>query len=234
MDYSKRTDNKEAFRINAFKLFTDECGGDSHEFVDILYSKFIVEDFAYSDDIYYWGVLKYFTDTVIPHKINVYQAGLELSRNPKIDIHLSNQDKEDFLRNLWMHDMSKFSANEAFGYAMYNFKNPHPKSKDAFEAAWHHHKMNNPHHPEYWLNPNRSGELEPIPMPNIYVLEMIADWIGAGKTYGSTLEEWLPKNIAKFKFKPLSKIAEMIKEFTGIRVVMEDYKLIYEPEISNV
>ena len=90
--------------------------------------------------------------------------------------------------------------------------------------------MNNPHHPEYWLNPNRSGELEPLPMPNIYTLEMIADWIGAGKTYGSTLEEWLPKNINKFKFKPLGKIAEMIRDFTGIRVVMEDYKLIVEPD----
>lgn len=226
MDYSKRTDNKEAFRLNAFKLFTDACGGDSQEFADMLYAKFTVEDFAYHDDLYYWGILKYFTDTVIPHKIAVYQAGLELSRNPKIESHLSNQDKEDFLRNLWTHDMSKFCANEAFGYAMYNRETGH--GKEGFELAWHHHKMNNPHHPEYWLNPNRSGELEALPMPNIYVLEMIADWIGAGKTYGSTIEEWLPKNINKFKFKPLSKIREMIEDFTGIPVRMEDYKLIVE------
>ena len=67
-----------------------------------------------------------------------------------------------------------------------------------FEKAWHHHKQNNPHHPEYWLNPNRSGILDVLPMPKIYVLEMIADWIGAGKTYGSTLEEWLPSNLHKF------------------------------------
>lgn len=100
MDYSKRTDNKDAFRLNAFKIFTDACGGSSEDFVNTLYAKFIVEDFAYSDDLYYWGVLKYFQETVIPHKIAVYQAGLELSRNQIIGNHLKNQDKEDFLRAL--------------------------------------------------------------------------------------------------------------------------------------
>lgn len=229
MDYSKRTDNKEAFKVNAFKLFTDACGGNLQEFTDTLYAKFIIEDFAYSDDMYYWGILKYFTDTVIPHKISVYQAGIELSRNPKIDSYLTSQQKEDFLRNLWLHDLSKFSANEAFGYAMYNRKTGH--GKEGFEAAWHHHKMNNPHHPEYWLNPNRSGELEPLPMPNIYILEMIADWIGAGKTHGSTLEKWLPNNINKFKFTPVSKVAEMIKDFTGIGVAIKDSKLVIETEL---
>jgi hypothetical protein len=230
MDYSKRIDNKEAFKLNAFKLFTDACGGSLEEFTNTLYEKYTVEDFSYHDDMLYWGVLDYFKKTVIPHKIAVYQAGLELSRSPKINEHLSNQDKEDFLRNLWLHDISKFSANEAFGYAMYNRKTGY--GEKGFELAWHHHKMNNPHHPEYWLNPNRSGELEPLPMPNIYILEMIADWIGAGKTYGSSLEEWLPENINNFKFKPIAKVAEMIRDFTGIRVVEDGYRLIVESESS--
>ena len=228
MDYSKRIDNKEAFKKNVFKLFTDACGGSVDEFTDILYAKYTVEDFAYHDDMYYWGVHGYFIDKVIPHKIAVYQAGMELSRKPELQYILTEQVKEDFLRNLWLHDMSKFCANEAFGYAMYNFKDPHPASKEGFEAAWHHHKMNNPHHPEYWLNPNRSGELEPLSMPPIYIIEMIADWIGAGKTYGSTLEEWLPKNISKFKFKHLSKTAEIIRAATGLNIKQEDYRLIIE------
>ncbi len=217
MNYSKRTDNKEAFRVNAFKLFTDSCGGSDVEFSDIVYAKYTVEDFAYSDDMYYWGVLKYFQEKVIPHKIAVYQAGLELSRQNWFNNYLKSQEREDFLYNLWLHDISKFSANEAFGYAMYNFKNPTSSSKPAFEAAWHHHKMNNPHHPEYWLNPNRSGGLEPIPMPAIYCMEMIADWIGAGKTYGSTLEEWLPNNIHKFKFGASKSMIQNILEDMGIK-----------------
>lgn len=226
MDYSKSTQNLTSFANNVFKLFTEVCGGDSMEFSKTLHGKYTVDDFAYHDDWYYFGMVEYFKTVVIPHKIAVYQAGLELSRNPKIDAHLSNQDKEDFLRNLWLHDLSKFSANEAFGYAMYNRETGH--GKEGFEAAWHHHKMNNPHHPEYWLNPNRSGVLEPLPMPNIYILEMIADWIGAGKTYGSTLEEWLPKNIEKFKFFNRSKIAEMLVDFTGMNVKMGEGVLVVE------
>lgn len=221
MDYSKRVDNKEAFKNNVFKLFTDACGGDPQEFADMLYAKFIVEDFSYGDDVYYWGILGYFEKVVVPHKIAVYRAGLELSRDPKINAHLTNQDKEDFLRNLWLHDMSKFSVNEAFGYAMYNRQTGW--GKEDFEVSWHHHKMNNPHHPEYWLNPNRSGDLEPIQMPKLYILEMIADWIGAGKTYGSSLQEWLPKNIHKFKFHPITQnhVSEMLIDFTGLETIVE-------------
>lgn len=214
MLYQKSEMNKEAFRINAFKKFTDACGGSDVEFANTLYAKYTVEDFAYGDDMYYWGVLKYFTDVVIPHKIAVYQAGLELSRQEWFKTYLGNQDKEDFIYNLWIHDMSKFSANEAFGYAMYNRKTGH--GKEGFEAAWHHHKMNNPHHPEYWFNPNRGGELEPIPIPNIYIMEMIADWIGAGKTYGSSLEDWLPDNLHKFKFGAAKSIVMNILKDYGI------------------
>ena len=215
MNYSKRTDNKEAFRVNAFKLFTNECGGSDVEFADILYARYTVEDFAYSDDMYYWGVLKYFQEKVIPHKIAVYKAGLELSRQSWFSNYLKSQEEEDFLYNLWLHDISKFSANEAFGYAMYNFKTG--SGKEAFEKSWHHHKMNNPHHPEYWLNPNRSGNLEPIPMPPMYIMEMIADWIGAGKTYGSSLEEWLPTNLPKFKFGAAKSMVQNILEDIGIK-----------------
>jgi len=37
-------------------------------------------------------------------------------------------------------------------------------------------------------------------MPYKYVLEMVADWIGAGEIYGSSLDEWLPKNRGTFNF----------------------------------
>lgn len=171
MLYRKSSQLKSALAKNVFKLFTEEVGGDPEEMADILYGKYIVEDFAYSDDWYYWGIIKYFTDTVIPHKIAVYKAGEELIA--KEWFHLYKIDAEQFRDNLWLHDLSKFSANEAFGYAMYNRETG--SGKEGFEAAWHHHKMNNPHHPEYWLNPNREGKLEYVPMPEICAMEMIAD-----------------------------------------------------------
>lgn len=220
MDYSKSTQDKQAFREQVFKLFTDECGGDPQDFADALWGKYTVDDFTYHDDMYYWGVIGYFQKVVIPHKIAVHKAGIELMKMEKIHHNLRDEEWKQFRRNLWLHDLSKFSANEAFGYAMYNRETGH--GKEGFELAWHHHKMNNPHHPEYWLNPNRSGELEPLYMPNIYILEMIADWIGAGKTYGSSLEEWLPKNLPKFKFKNYSKILDILRDVTGLHVVIDE------------
>lgn len=226
MDYSKSTQSKTAFINNVFKNFTDAVGGDPTEFATILYGKYTVEDFAYSDDFYYFSMVEWFNKIVIPHKIAVYEAGIELSKQGWFKDLFAEQDKEDFLRNIWLHDMSKFSAAEAFGYAMYNRTTGH--GKEAFEQSWHHHKMNNPHHPEYWLNPNRSGELEMLPMPNIYVVEMIADWMGAGKTYGDTMENWLPKNISKFRFANRSKVAEILRYATGINIKIHHNCLIVE------
>lgn len=219
IDYSKlKSGLKESLTPNVFKHFTDAVGGDLNEFVDTLFNKFTIDDFAYHDDWYYFGIVEYFRKTVVPHKIAVYEAGMDLLSKKWIDNYLQfDQDKGQFQKNLWLHDLSKFSANEAFGYAMYDFKNPNEKSKPAFEAAWHHHKMNNPHHPEYWLNPNRSGELEPITMPPIYAIEMVADWMGAGKTYGSSLEDWLPNNLHKFKFGINKSLIKNILEDLGIQ-----------------
>ncbi len=195
-DFSKRTDSKSAFTSQIFSLFTNQCGGSAEEFADTLYGKYTVEEYTFYDDYYYWCVHAYLKDKVIPHKIAVWQAGMEIKRAKWFgDLGI---DKDQFERNLWSHDMSKFCADEFMGYAFYRFGEENgEKTKLNFERSWNHHKNHNPHHPEYWLNVSREGKVEPLPMPDIYVAEMIADWMGAGKTYGSTLEEWLPKNIGK-------------------------------------
>lgn len=195
MLYSKRTDNKKAFTNNIFSLFTAEVGGEKRDFADALYERFTVEDFSYSDDHKYWHVYGYFEKVVVPHKIAVYNAGRLLAENSWF-LQFIGEGIDLWMDNLWLHDLSKFSANESFGYAFHDFKNK--KYDLSFEKAWHHHKTHNEHHPEYWLNPGRGGELEMLPMPKIYVAEMVADWIGAGQVYGSTLEKWLPDNIHKF------------------------------------
>lgn len=225
MIYSKSTQLKEALAKNYLSKFTDVVGGNPYELVDVLHGKYTVDDFAYHDDMYYWGVMGYFEKVVIPHKIAVHNAGIDLARQPWFKNYLGEQAKEQFIYNLWVHDLSKFSANEAFGYAMYDRKTGH--GKDGFEQAWHHHKMNNPHHPEYWFNPNRSGELDQLPMEIIYAMEMIADWIGAGKTYGSSLEKWIPENLPKFKFGLSKSLIRNILKDVGIKtLISEDNRLI--------
>lgn len=197
MLYRKREDNKLAFKNNIFKLFTDAVGGDLDEFTEMIYSRFDVECFEYSDDHKYWQVFTYFKEKLIPHKIHVYQAGLELSRQTwfkdfKIDV-------DQYFDNLWLHDISKFSAIEAFPYATNDFSKK-GKGSLQFQIAWNHHKTMNRHHPEQWMNVNRKGDVDVLPMDDIFILEMFADWIGAGRTYGNELETWLPENFKTFKF----------------------------------
>lgn len=200
MTYRFSSGNKEAFKVNVFKLFTDAVGGDLEIFTDHVYERHTVDDFAYHEAVAYLAVESYFQKVVVPHKIAVYNAGVNLIEQEWFkDLHINALD---FKENLFFHDISKFCAEEAFGYATHNFNNPGASKNIGFEKAWHHHKMHNEHHPEYWMNPNRGGELEILPMDRIYIVEMIADWIGAGVTYGNSLEKWLPDNIHKFIFHP--------------------------------
>lgn len=86
---------------------------------------------------------------------------------------------------LW-HDMSKFHPIEFFESIKYYLGDsspiPHCKKIKGYSLAWQHHKGCNPHHYEYWTDNYDSG-MTTIKMPFNYVLEMIADWFAAGRTY---------------------------------------------------
>ncbi len=54
---------------------------------------------------------------------------------------------------------------------------------EAYDRAWLHHLHNNPHHWQYWVmppefNPDGDHDNGCLKMPEEYVLEMIADWMG--------------------------------------------------------
>lgn len=71
--------------------------------------------------------------------------------------------------------------------------------EDRFTAAWNHHYHANPHHWDYWIT-YKDGQHFPLPMPETYVREMIADWTGAGqaKDGNGNPVDWYEKNGAKF------------------------------------
>lgn len=47
-----------------------------------------------------------------------------------------------------------------------------------------HHKGRNPHHFEYWTDYNlTTRQVEPVPMPKKYVVEMFCDRVAASKIY---------------------------------------------------
>lgn len=128
----------------------------------------------------------------------------------------------DIGASLWrllIHDLSKFRPNEWKAYTEYFYGGPHypwsgvsmdvktkfglltwHTSKEQvecrFDEAWLMHIHRNPHHWQFWLLKEDSGSLKEIEMPRSYMLEMVADWMGAGRAITGTWEtrEWYNNN----------------------------------------
>ena len=91
-----------------------------------------------------------------------------------------------------MHDNSKFSFAEFLPSAKYFQGNRSPidaeKEQNGYSAAWLHHMGHNPHHWEYWIDFDENGKIITNKIPYQYVVEMVCDWIGAGKAYNK--DKW--------------------------------------------
>ena len=76
------------------------------------------------------------------------------------------------------HDSSKFHPEEEFfDYMMYFYSDEKSKEiEDNFNRAWLHHIHNNPHHWQYWVLIEDSGNLKPLDIPIEFIYEMICDW----------------------------------------------------------
>jgi len=112
---------------------------------------------------------------------------------------------------LLMHDMSKFLPSELPHYAKQFFG-----SKDdpiGFILCWTHHQNRNPHHWEYWIprtGHNRCDppykDMFPIDIPDKYIREMVADWIGASRAYEGKYPDrnwqWLKNNFKDIRVSP--------------------------------
>lgn len=143
------------------------------------------------------------------HKFFVFKAGLK-TKAP--------------LWNLIVHDWSKFLPDEFFPYMRY-FYGKYPsihdgkvsylsgiRSKEStkveFDYAWNLHQKRNPHHWQYWVLVKDTGETVALDMPEVYIREMIADWMGAGRAITGRWEvkEWYEKNKNKIILNPYTRI----------------------------
>ena len=113
------------------------------------------------------------------------------------------------------HDISKFSPVEFFESVKYYQGNCSPidaaKEDKGVSKAWLHHRGRNPHHYEYWVDYLDDGGRGQI-MPFKYAVEMVADYIAAGKAYNrkewnysTPLDYWLEKKVNNAKIHPLMK-----------------------------
>jgi hypothetical protein len=133
-----------------------------------------------------------------------------------------------------MHDLSKLSPSEFFPYmnwfsdsvfngyrkssggvrGIYMFTGCGLESVDImdevdrrqkdFDLAWNSHIHKNPHHWQHWVLREDSGATKVLEMPEVYVKEMVCDWVGAGIAITGKREvrEWYAKNKEKIVLHP--------------------------------
>lgn len=87
-----------------------------------------------------------------------------------------------------LHDLSKFSPSEFIPGVIYfqgtRSPNEAEREKNGYSGAWMHHKGRNKHHFEYWTDYNpETKTLDPVKMPEIFVIEMFCDRVAACKIY---------------------------------------------------
>lgn len=113
--------------------------------------------------------------TVLTHKYYVFQASC------KLGIPLRGA----------LHDLSKFSPTEFFESVKYYSGTRSPieacKEDKGYSMTWFHHRGRNKHHWEYWVDNFEKG-MTPTQIPYKYSIEMLCDFIGAGKAYEK--EKW--------------------------------------------
>jgi len=138
-----------------------------------------------------------------------------------------------FYRGL-IHDLSKFTLSEFIPYAKHfhgpkSYKDSAKRDKTGyykptntgdpdFDLAWLFHKNRNKHHWQYWIIPEleENEKQVAIEIPEIYIKEMVCDWLGAAQAQGKerkSVLNWWKENKHKMIFHSNSycKIEEMLK-----------------------
>lgn len=114
------------------------------------------------------------------------------------------------LWRLIIHDWHKFLPSEWFPYA-YTFYNTDGSKRyeenAVFEYAWLIHQKRGKHHWQHWMLTFDRGETKCLDMPTCFILEMLADWYGAGRAITGRWEahEWYEKNKANIQVSPVTR-----------------------------
>lgn len=99
-----------------------------------------------------------------------------------------------------LHDLSKYSKEEMEVAKWYvGTKSPHAVCREeiGYSPSWPNHYHKNKHHWQYWLDiEDWPDKVYAIKMPYKYVIEMFADFVGAGKAYMK--EKWTTNSPLKY------------------------------------
>jgi len=101
-------------------------------------------------------------------------------------LQLTDEEVEDLVENIMIHDRSKYSPEEWNGYRQWFFPAiGEIKDKAKFDAAWKHHYEHNDHHPEYWKKKD---------MPKVAIAELICDWEAMSRNFGGNPLEYFNRD----------------------------------------
>jgi hypothetical protein len=156
---------------------------------------------------------------------------------------------------LWraiIHDWTKFLPSEWFPYVR-SFYNPDGSKRETrtddgtldsstvaqeFAAAWLHHQKYNPHHWQYWVVINDEDGTVALPMPTVYIREMVADWDGAGRaiTGKSDPVGWYRRNGHKMIMHKSTRfvLENILENYYGARGPFTWESRKHEPTTSNL
>lgn len=123
----------------------------------------------------------------------------------------------------WMnHDASKWSDEEFGAYANHFYGEDDPA---AFDVAWLHHQNLNAHHWQHWVaGYDDGGEHVALQMPFNYVLEMVADWHGAGRAYQGSwdISGWVNENEVFVNPLTAVRVRDVMVDVAGYDLVRKD------------
>jgi len=148
---------------------------------------------------------------------------------------------------LLFHDWTKFLPREWWPYVR-QFYNPDGSKRnvrdatgaydpnvqpESFKLAWLKHQRNK-HHWHAWISIGDDGSMTPLPMPERYIQEMVADWMGAGRAQHGRWEcvEWYMANKDKMVLHPKTRryVENLLGELFGRGV---NYRLILEAKARS-
>ena len=120
------------------------------------------------------------------------------------------------LLQLVAHDLSKLSPAEYASSVRFACA-PRPLTDAEIarcDRALDLHRSRNPHHPEFWLAPYASAAAQPMPMPDRYRREMLADWRAVGRAKEASTADWYLARFDRRKLHPETR--RWVEEQLGI------------------
>lgn len=115
---------------------------------------------------------------------------------------LNDDEIEKYSKVIYNHDNTKYWADEYEAYDRYFYPDeyednpPFSQRVEEYQRAWLEHMHRNPHHWQYWVLINDNGFFTVLPMPEVYIIEMICDWWSFSWKKGNLYEifDWIDEN----------------------------------------